>query len=41
MNLMDLLDRLVDSTAEIERLRIETAITMHKDNFIERQENRK
>jgi hypothetical protein len=40
-NLMDTLDRLADSTAEIERLRIEVALTMHKDNLIERQENRK
>jgi hypothetical protein len=40
-NLMDLLDRLAYSTAEIERLRIETALTMHKDNLIERQENQK
>ena len=38
---MDSLDRLADSTAEIERLRIEAALTMHKDNLIERQENRK
>jgi hypothetical protein len=40
-NLMNSLDRLTDSTAEIERLRIEAALTMHKDNLIERQENRK
>ena len=40
-NLMDTLDRLADSTAEIEKLRIEAALTMHKDNLIERQENRK
>ena len=40
-NLMDTLDRLADSTAEIERFRIEAALTMHKDNLIERQENRK
>jgi hypothetical protein len=40
-NLMNSLDRLADSTAEIERLRIEATLTMHKDNLIERQENRK
>jgi hypothetical protein len=39
MNLMDSLDRLADSTAEIECLKIEAALTMHKDNLIERQEN--
>ena len=38
-NLMESLDRLADSTAEIERLRIEVALTMHKNNLIERQEN--
>ena len=31
-NLMDSLDRLADSTVEIERLRIKAALTMHKDN---------
>ena len=36
---MDSLDRLADSTAEIERLRIEVVLTMHKDNLIERQKN--
>ena len=40
-NLMDTLDRLADSTAEIERLRIEVTITMHKDNLIEGQKNKK
>ena len=41
MNLMDSLDRLPDSTVEIERLRIKAALTMHKDNLIKRQENKK
>ena len=41
MNLMDSMDRLADSTAEIERLRIEVALTMHKDNLIEHQKNKK
>ena len=40
-NLMDSLDRLADSTAEIERLRIEVVLTMHKDNLIERQKKHK
>ena len=39
MNLMDSLDRFADSTVEIERLRIEAVLTMHKNNLIERQEN--
>jgi hypothetical protein len=34
-NLMDSLDRLADSTAEIKRLRIEAVLTMHKDNLVE------
>ena len=38
---METLDRMADSTAEIEKLRIEAALTMHKDNLVERQENRK
>ena len=38
---MDSLDRLADSTAEIERLRIEVVLTMHKDNLIERQKKHK
>jgi hypothetical protein len=40
MNLIDSLDRLADSTIEIERLRIEVVLTMHKNNVIERHENR-
>lgn len=41
MNLLDSLDRLADSTAEIEWLRIEAALIMHKDNLIECHENKK
>ena len=40
-NLMETLDRMADSTTEIEKLRIEAALTIHKDNLVERQENRK
>ena len=40
-NLMDTLDRLADSTTEIEKLRIEASLTMHRDNLLDRQENRK
>ena len=36
LNLMETLDRMADSTAEIEKLRIETALTVHKDNLVER-----
>ena len=39
MNLMDSFNRLADSAKKIERLRIEVALTMHKDNLIERHEN--
>ena len=40
-NLMDTLDRLVDSTTEIEKLRIEASLTVHRENLLDRQENRK
>ena len=40
-NLMETLDRMADSTTKIEKLRIEAALTIHKDNLVERQENRK
>ena len=40
-NLMETLDRMVDSTTEIEKLRIEATLTIYKDNLVERQENRK
>jgi len=36
---MNSLDRLVDFTVEIEKMMIEAAMTMHKDNLIERQVN--
>ena len=35
-SLMETLDRLVDSNAEIERLRIEASLTMHRENQEER-----
>ena len=40
-NLMDTLDRLVDSTTEIDKLRIEASLTVHRENLLDRQENRK
>ena len=40
-NLMETLDRMADSTAEIEKLRIEAALSVHKDNLVDRQETRK
>ena len=39
-NLMEALDKLADSMAEIEKLRIETTLTMHKENLFDCQENR-
>ena len=38
---METLDRMADSTAEIEKLRIEAALTVHKGNLVKRQENKK
>ena len=40
-NLMDALDRLADSSAEIEKLQIEANLTMHRENLADCQENRK
>ena len=40
-NLMDAIDRMIESTTEIEKLRIEATMAMHKDNLVERQEQRK
>ena len=40
-NLMDALDRMTESNIEIEKLRIEATIAMHKDNLVDRQEHRK
>ena len=40
-NLMETLDKMADSIAEIEKLRIEATLTMHKNNLVECQENRK
>ena len=38
---MDTLNRLVDSTTEIEKLRIEASLIVHRENLLDRQENRK
>ena len=38
---METLDRMADSKVEIEKLRIEAALTVHKDNLVDHQENRK
>ena len=35
-NLMDALDRMTESNTEIEKLRIEATMTMHKDNLVDR-----
>ena len=40
-NLMDALDRMTESNTEIEKLRIESSMTMYKDNLVDRQEQRK
>ena len=40
-NLMDALDRMTESNTEIEKLRIESSMAMHKDNLVDRQEQRK
>ena len=40
-NLMDAIDRMIESTTEIEKLRIEATMAMYKDNLVERQEQRK
>ena len=32
---------MADSTTEIEKLRIEATLTVHKDNLVERQKNSK
>ena len=39
-NLMDALDRMTESITEIEKLRIEATMAMHKDNLVECQEQR-
>ena len=38
---MEALDKPTDSMVEIEKLRIKITLTMHKDNLLHRQENRK
>ena len=38
---MDALDRMTESNTEIEKLRIEATMAMHKDNLINCQEYRK
>lgn len=40
-DLMAAIDKLSDSSAEIEKLRIEASLTMHQENLVDRQENRK
>ena len=40
-NLMDALDSMTKSNTEIEKLRIEATMAMHKDNLVEHQEHRK
>ena len=40
-NLMDALDRMTESNIEIKKLRIEATMAIHKDNLVERQEQRK
>ena len=37
---MDTLNRMSESTATIEKMRIEAALSMHKDNLLDRQKNR-
>ena len=41
MNLMGTLNCMSDSTATIEKMRIEAVLSMHKDNLLDRQENRR
>jgi hypothetical protein len=38
---MDTLNRMSESTATIEKMRIESAFTMHKENLLDHQENRR
>ena len=40
-DLMDTLNRMSESTTTIEKRHIEAALTMHKDNLLDRQENRR
>ena len=40
-NLMDALDRMTESNTEIEKLRIEATMAMHKDNLVDHQEHKK
>ena len=40
-DLMDTLNRMAESTATIEKMRIEAALAMHKENLLDRQENRR
>ena len=41
MNLIDILNPMNVSTSTIEKMRIEAALDMHKDNLLDRQENRR
>ena len=38
---MDTLNHMSESTATIENMRIEGALSMHKNNLLDRQENRR
>lgn len=40
IDLMNTLNRMSESTATIETLRIEAVLSMHKDNLLDRQKNR-
>ena len=40
-NLMDAFDRMTESNSEIEKLRIQSSMAMHKDNLVDRQKQRK
>ena len=41
MDFMDTLNRMRESTTTIEKMRIEVVLSMHKDNLLDRQENRR
>ena len=40
-DLMDILNHMSESTTTIEKRHIEAALTMHKDNLLDHQENRR
>ena len=41
MDLVDILNHMNESTTTIEKMRIEAALSMHKDNLLNRQENQR